>query len=76
VRVAAIGDHEAQEARSLIERHCEATGSTLGFDLLRRWQSSRTFILRVAPFGEAAPDAAAAAPSVSVTDKLGIAVSF
>jgi glutamate synthase domain-containing protein 2/glutamate synthase domain-containing protein 1/glutamate synthase domain-containing protein 3 len=76
VCVTAIGDYEEQEACSLIERHCEATGSPLGFDLLKRWQASRTLMLRVAPFGEAAPDAAAAAPRVSITDKLGVAASF
>ncbi|MEK6302631.1 MAG: glutamate synthase large subunit [Acidobacteriota bacterium] len=76
VRVVSVGDHEAQEARSLIERHCEATGSPRAFDLLRSWQSSRTLTLRVAPHAEASPAPAVEAPSISVAGNLGIAASF
>ncbi len=76
VRVVAVSDYEAQEARCLIERHCEATGSPRAFDLLKSWQSSRTLMLRIAPHAEAAPETVAEAPSVSVAGKAGIAASF
>ncbi|HWN99575.1 MAG TPA: glutamate synthase large subunit [Blastocatellia bacterium] len=73
VSVASVGDYEAEGARSLIQRHCEMTGSTRSFDLLRSWQSSRKLMLRVAPHTEAVPDPVPDAASVSVTVKLGVA---
>ena len=76
VRVGSVGDYEAQEARSLIERHHDATGSPRAFELLRSWQSSRTLMLRVEPHAEAAPDPVAEAASISVAGNLGIAASF
>jgi glutamate synthase domain-containing protein 2/glutamate synthase domain-containing protein 1/glutamate synthase domain-containing protein 3 len=40
---------QLSEVRSLIQRHVELTGSAMGRSVLRRWQRSKRFFVRVVP---------------------------